>query len=150
MQEWNSGLNELDRQFQSLLDDFPQKRRIYHQKLAVEMKRVVQTHIAGSLNDSHGKIRSWQEEHVGSGGGYAAVRPVSGKTGANSPGAITNYLENGHKIRPPSGQNTKYHARIKVPYVNGRHFYQSASTQVEAKAISLAEDFLQDLTGKLG
>lgn len=46
--------------------------------------------IASGLQDTHGKIRSWQEQYKGSGGGYVALRPRKGETGANSPGAITN------------------------------------------------------------
>ena len=86
---------------------------------------------------------------VGSGGGYAAIRPVDTSTGDNSPGAITNYLESGHKIRRPSGLARRYRSRIRKAYVDGYHFYQKAETRVEAKAIKLAQEFADKLAKRI-
>jgi hypothetical protein len=105
--------------------------------------------IASGINDSSGKVRGWQQEHVGSGGGYAAIRPTNSSTGGNSPGAITNYLESGHKIRTPSGKARYYKPKIKTSFVEGRHFYQNAAKSVEAKAIRLAERFAEDLAKRI-
>ena len=97
-----NGLAELDAKLQAILKELPEARRQLHERLAEMAKKEVDAQIdASGLNDSHGKIKGWQEAHVGSGGGYAAVRPQKGMTGDNSPGAITNYLENGHRIREP-------------------------------------------------
>ena len=71
-----------------------------------------------------GDILSWQTPYPSK--GYTAVRPTNTSTGANSPGAITNYLESGHKIRGVSGTAMRYRPRIHVPRVTGFRFYESA------------------------
>lgn len=145
-----NGLKELDAKLQAILKELPEARRQLHERLAEMAKKEVDAQIdASGLNDSHGKIKGWQEAHVGSGGGYAAVRPQKGMTGDNSPGAITNYLENGHRIREPSGKSKYYRPRIKKPYVDGYHFYQAARIAVESKVIAEAEKFVEEFAQKL-
>lgn len=143
-------LNQLDEDLNNLLNEIPEKRRELHERLADVIKSEVDTQIVKSgLNDSEGKIREWQKPVVGSGGGYAAVHAVKGTTGANSPGAITNYLENGHKIRRPTGKNKYYRPRIRKAYVDGFHFYNSASSSVESKAIAEAEEYVKEIAQRL-
>ena len=145
-----TGLNQFDSDLETLLNELPEARRELHERIAKITKQEVDTQInASGLKDSSGKIKDWQESVVGSGGGYAAVRPEKGETGANSPGAITNYLENGHRIREASGKSKNYHPRIKKPYVDGYHFYQEASTAIEAKVITEAEQFAEEIRKKL-
>lgn len=148
-----AGLTELDRTLSSLLDEFPEMRRELHEELGAMAKREVDAAVETSgLHDSGGNIRRWQVVHIGSGGGYAAVRAAGAKegggTGKNSAGAVTNYLERGHKIRPPQG-GKGYRPRIRVAYVNGYHFYETARTSFEAKAIRTAERFADRLAGRL-
>ncbi|WP_147539482.1 hypothetical protein [Anaerotruncus rubiinfantis] len=147
-------LDALSRTMNELLDELPEMRRELHEELGELAKKEVDTAIAASgLNDASGKVRRWQKIYIGSGGGYAAVRPIGsrdgGGVGPDSAGAITNYLEGGHKIRPPSGTGASYRPRIKVAYVNGYHFYQTARTSFEAKAIRLAEEFVQKVADRL-
>lgn len=143
-------LEKLDNDLESILNELPQRRRELHEKIADVIKSEVDLQITNSnLNDKSGKIKSWQNSYVGSGGGYAAVRASDKSTGANSPGAITNYLENGHKIRQPSGNSKKYSPRIKKSYVDGYHFYKNAGGYIEAKAIATAEEFVQQITEKM-
>ena len=74
--------------------------REFHEKSGVLIEKLVKRKILSSgIKDNHGKIRGWQVRYIGSGGGYAAVRATDSSSGNNSPGAITNYLENGHKFR---------------------------------------------------
>ena len=145
-------LSDLDRTLSDLLQEFPDKRRELHEELGELAKQEVDAAIASSVNDGSGKVRRWQVTHVGSGGGYAAVRPANaregGDTGSNSAGAITNYLDSGHKIRGSKGGKA-YRPRIKIPYVNGNHFYQTAKTSFEAKAIKKAEEFANRLAERL-
>ncbi len=144
------GLKDFDRDLKELLDKIPSAKKELHEKISDTIKKEVDNEISTSgLNDSTGKIKGWQESVVGSRGGYAAVHAESGQTGANSPGAITNYLENGHKIREPKGAAKYYKPRIKKPYVDGYHFYKSASHSVEAKAIAEAETFVEELKKRL-
>lgn len=146
-----SGFDGLTDALDKLLKDMPNKRRAFHEEAAVVLKEMVDKNISASLNDSHGTIRGWQERNVGSGGGYAAVRAMKGMTGANSPGAITNYLENGHKIRTPTGRAKRQRqSRARVAYVDGRHFYQNAYRQAESRMLQLAEDFIDHIADTLG
>lgn len=150
------GMDEFDRALSDLLEEFPEMRRELHEKLAELAKKEVDAAIDASGNpkkmESTGEVKRWQVKHVGSGGGYAAVRAASekegGGTGPKSAGAITNYLESGHKIRPSSGQ-TRRRGRARVVYVNGYHFYQTARSSFEAKAIRLAEQFSDKLADRL-
>ncbi len=145
-----SMFEQFDNDLKALLDEVPGRRRELHEKIAEAIKQEVDTQISNSgLSDSSGKIKKWQESHVGSGGGYAAVRATDRTIGDNSPGAITNYLENGHAIRSPSENSKNYRPRIKTPYVDGYHFYQSARNNVEAKAISIAEEFADEIRQRL-
>ena len=145
-----TGLNQFDSDLETLLNELPEARRELHERIAKITKQEVDTQInASGINDSSDKIKGWQESVVGSGGGYAAVRPEKGKTGNDSPGAITNYLENGHKIRETSGQSNRYKPRINKPYVDGYHFYQSTGTVIEAKAIAETEQFTEEIKKKL-
>ena len=93
-------------------------QRAIHERLGARMQAGVRGQIRGRINDAHGTV-------AGSGGGYAAVRPTNSSSGPDSPGAITNYLENGHARRRPSGRAKRYRPRIKVLYVNGRGFYSA-------------------------
>lgn len=145
-----SGLTELSKRLNDLLDEAPEARKKLHEELAEMTKQTVDSHIALSgVHDDKNKIKDWQEEHVGSGGGYAAVRASSESTGDNSPGAITNYLESGHAIRQPSGKSKRYKPDINVPYVDGRHFYQSARKDVMTQAVDRAEKFAEELAKKI-
>lgn len=140
------GLAELDKALSDMLTEFPDARREMHERISKKVEENVRSKInASGLNDSLGRVKGWQEGRVGSGGGYAAVSAIRGATGADSPGAITNYLENGHKIRPPG----KTMPRAKRAYVNGYHFYAAASEQAQAIAVAEAETMLNELAGKL-
>lgn len=144
------GLEELSKDLDKLLKEIPEARRELHEELAQLIKTEVDIQIESSgLNDTRGKIRGWQKSYVGSGGGYAAVRATDKSAGDNSPGAITNYLESGHKIRTPSGRSKRYRPKIKTPFVEGRHFYQGAQRIVDAKAIAKAEQFAEKLARRI-
>lgn len=147
-----NGLDSLDRSFQELLKKTPEKRKELHERIAERLKNTIDAEIGSRIEDSDGKIQSWQEKAVGEKGGYAAVRPLSGKngggTGEGSVGAITNYLESGHKIRPPGG-GKDYHPRINVPYVKGRFFYEAAGVEAERIALEEAERFADELADML-
>lgn len=139
--------------FDSLLADIPNMRRELHTELSEVLKSELDSSISSSLNDSHGTIRGWQKETVGSGGGYAAIRAMKGQSGKNSPGAITNYLENGHKIPPrrsvDGSSGRKYRPRINTAYVSGRHFYASTGAVIEGKLISASETYCGKLAARL-
>lgn len=116
-------LDKLSARLCNIARRFPEMQREMHEKLGDALLRTVRGQIAGSLRDSRGRIAGYQAKYIGARGGYAAVRAANRGTGANSPGAITNYLENGHKIRRPSGRSKyKYRPRIHRAYVDGFHW----------------------------
>lgn len=150
MQSINTNLDDITKDLDAILKELPEERRKLHHELAEMIKKEVDTQIvAAGVNDSQGNIRKWQESHVGSRGGYAAVRASDKSTGDNSPGAITNYLTSGHKIRPASGKAKRYKPKIKKAYVDGRHFYQAAQKSVDAKAIQIVSKFADELAARL-
>lgn len=143
-----------------LVEQFPARRKEYHERLAKRMKTLLDGEIAGSINDAHGKIRGWQEAATGR-GGYAAVRPV--KAGAagdhgSQPYPITGYLDNGrlrHYPRPGRKVTTgKRHLKKgtylvhakKSGWVDGAQFYAAARNRINALALELAEEFVDELS----
>lgn len=71
-----------------------------HDRIGTSIEREVRRQVASKIDDSHGKVQSWQVAWKSY--GYAAVRPrkstrTEAKNSNNSPGAITNYLEHGTK-----------------------------------------------------
>lgn len=109
-------------------------QRAIHERLGARMQTSLQGHIAGMMKNAHGgrdKVAGWQKTYIGSGGGYAAVRPVSPPTGKGSPGAITNAIVSGHDIRRPSGRaKRKYKPDIHVLHVNGMNFYDAVRAEL--------------------
>lgn len=162
------GFKLLEDCFTDVLLKSPEKRKELHERIADRIKDAVDEKIElglkGRKNHSaknkkkddeepnYQMVQNWQEQVVGSRGGYAAVRPLSGKngggTGAGSVGAITNYLESGHKIRPPGG-GKDYRPRINVPYVKGYFFYEAAGVEAERIALEEAERFADELADML-
>lgn len=145
------GLKELDRKFAEIVRKAPEGRRKFHEKMADVLKGDIDDAIMYSgINDSEGKIRRWQVARVGNRGGYAAISPTSeGPTGANSPGAITNYLESGHNIRTPGVRSENYRPRLKIDRVSGYYFYETTSASIESRALECAEDWIDDMMKEL-
>ena len=117
------------------------------------MKARLDTEIASRVRDTHGKIRGWQEIRIGSKAGYGVIAPVRDSSGRDSPGAITRYLEVGHRIRNPKKAGAKgYRPRIRVAAVAGRFFYKSADAQKEgiinAELKKLEKELAENLEGK--
>ena len=110
---------------------------------------------ASGLLDIHGKIRSWQEQYKGSGGGYVALRPtatdVNGQkvSGPNSPGAITNYLESGHKVRFPSGRAKRYRPEVHMARARAFKFYADTQPVAEEVAREMAQSVERRLAAYL-
>lgn len=109
---------------------------------------------AAGLHERTGTVLSWQEAYVGSGGGYAAVRPrantftaANGRGKKYAAGQITNAIESGHKFPSPSGKNKRYRPRIKSAAMRVRpySFYNAAQVNVPALARETANQILQAL-----
>lgn len=169
-------LNELDYTLNEIFRKIPESRRELHERLSKMLKEEVDKAIDESgLNDSRGKIKNWQEARIGSKGGYAAIRPLKGRglVGPNSPGAITNYLEYGHRVRGSKAENQErqrmkelrrkeVQGRIRGRFtrkttivldtrrrVPGYYFYTDAAFVAESKAIAEAEKFVNEFANML-
>lgn len=108
------------------------------------------------VNDAHGRVKSWQNPYLGSGRGYVAVRSDSTKvlsaSGTGKPvnvGALTNYLESGHKVRLPSGRAERYVPRARMTSVPGAHFYRIAGISADRIARDAAKSFLDEIGKEL-
>lgn len=118
-------LNDLDKYFTDLLKKVPEERRAMFEEIA----QATLTDLRGRIGGA-GKVQRWQDKFVGSGGGYAAVRPkaktytdATGKGNRYAVGYVTNAITGGH--RTPKGG-----------YVPGKGFY--AETQAQAEKIAWA------------
>ena len=125
-------------------------QRAIHERLGARMQTAVRGQIRGKINDAHGHISGWQTKYIGSGGGYVAIRATDISSGSNSPGAITNYLENGHARRRPSGRAKRYRPRIKVLYVNGRGFYNAVRPTLARMLQSEVTRWGDEVAARLG
>ena len=145
----DAGLQQLEQKFDAVMKKFPQERRALHERIGDMERAEVTGDIAGSGMKSTGTVEGWQQKYVGSGGGYAAVRAIKG-SGNNGPGAVTNYLENGHKIRASGGAAQRYKPRVHTAYVNGYHFYAAAKAgELFGKAKEEVEKTVQNLAKEL-
>lgn len=125
-------IRAVSEQMEAALKRVPALRRKVVESVTQKVKARLDTEIASRVRDTHGKIRGWQEIRIGGNAGYGVIAPRRGSSGANSPGAITNYLESGHRIRRPAKAGAKgYRPRIRVAAVAGRFFYKSADAQKE-------------------
>lgn len=143
------GLAEFSSTLERVISRAPELRAELHEELAQLLKDEVDGAISGTVADREGRIKDWQEQRVGSKGGYAAISPARSPSGKNGAGAITNYLESGHVIRRPGGGAHRYKPRIKTVFVSGRHFYSAARGRIEPRAIALIEEFANKLVEEL-
>ena len=145
------GFDSLTRKLEKSPKVIAEAKRQAFAEAAPQMKRIVDVAIGGT-----GKVQSWQEQYVGSAGGYAAVRPlaktfteVNGKGKRYAVGHVTNAVNSGHNFPTPSGKNARYRPRIRSgrQKVAGRYFYQMAQDQVPQiaeKVLRRVEETLQE------
>lgn len=90
-----------------------------------------------------GKVQSWQQKYMGSGGGYTAVRPAA-KTydrSGNAVGYVTNAIEGGHRVR-----TGRCPSRAKMQRVPGKWMYRSINpAQIAAAARDQIQRGMQDV-----
>lgn len=149
---------ELDRLIKRLSespDVIQEAKREAFEAASAKMKEEVDRGIGGT-----GKVKSWQEQYVGSLGGYAAVRPkaktfteVNGQGKEYAVGYVTNAINSGHRFPTPSGRDPRYEPRIKSGRMNvpGKKFYQEAEKklpQIAQEAVDqVAETLINHLEG---
>ena len=143
-------LSELGENLERAMKEFPADRRAAHEELGKILKQRLDASISARVNDAHGKIRGWQEVHVGSRGGYVAIRPAKNPSGKDGAAAVTGYLESGHRIRLPSGKAKRLQkSRIRVAYIRGRYFYRDTAREIERDAQQIMENLAQTVAKKI-
>lgn len=117
--------------FRAAAEAFSQIRREELESVGARLKTGLDARIGGS-----GKVQGWQEQAMGSLGGWVSVRPraktVTGKHVTYPVGYVTNAITGGHRIRRPSGRAERYRPRIRTAYVAGLGFYEALEPQSEA------------------
>lgn len=132
MQELEAFAGKLD----DLLPELRETRRAALETAGEQMLNAVRSRIGGS-----GRMQSWQEKYIGSGGGYAAVRALSGVYDENgyAVGYATNALESGHRQQPgryiPAIQR-----KLTRDLVPGRFMYARSAGDVDRAAQWAAEE----------
>ena len=151
--------SELDKLIEKL-DRSPEvlreARRTAFEAAAPRLKAVLDRKIVSTIGDSRGKVRSWQDQFVGSMGGYAAVRPKKDEfteptkkaRHTYAVGYVTNAINSGHRY---PGQGVRKTAKagktdtFTYGRVEGRYFYEYAQPSVEAIARETAQQVVDGL-----
>lgn len=108
-----------------------------------------------SHTDSSGKVASWQNNYQGSRHGYSAVRAAvantwSPKGKSYAVGYVTNAIENGHRVRGPSGQDKRYRYRGRgLSRVPGKGFYKASRAAVDAMQSAAVAQLAEELAKAL-
>ena len=120
-----------------------------------ELLSMVRQSAGTHMNAARGRVASWQRAYTGTHGGYVAVRAAADtyiytKSGKKyAVGYVTNAVENGHRVRLPSGTAARYKPRIRTAgRVPGRYFYRDVQNQtasLEQKAKTLVEEKLKEV-----
>lgn len=130
-----TGLDRITQSWDTLTKRFQSEKREKLREIGQRALGEVQQNIGGT-----GKVAGWQAPHMGSGGGYVAVRPRA-KTYQTTKGGkryavgyVTNAIEGGHRTggqRPgPKAQGYKYRPRFHKAAVPGRWFYDTVRRQI--------------------
>lgn len=153
MAEWTAFWKNWDATIKKMPDMKAEMLRKVGEDIQNEVRRTI---LSSGVNDAHGRVRSWQNPHVGSGLGYVAVRSDSvevqsgggGRKSINA-GAITNFLTSGHRVRPPSGRAKRYVPRTRMARVPGARFYKTAEASTVKIALEAAEAYLREIDEEL-
>ena len=142
--------SDIGAKLQGLAAEFRAARSDLLTEAGNRLKEALDSRITASgLQDTHGKVRSWQVQYRGSRGGYVAIRATNKSTGDNSPGAITNYLESGHRVRFPSGKSQRYRPEVHVARARAFKFYAATKPDLEKVERETAQAMEQRLSAYL-
>lgn len=140
------GFERILRSWETLLDRFKTEKEKTLERMGKQALQDVKQNIGGS-----GKVSGWQEPHMGSGGGYVAVRAKARtyqttKNGKRyAVGYVTNSVEGGHRTggqRPgPKADGYRYRPRYKKAAVPGRWFYDIVRRQMDG----MSQDEMDEL-----
>lgn len=165
MQEISRDLRRLSERLQQIVRDAPDQQRALHERLGTALLDDVR-HRAPISAKGHGlghgeyhergTLRRWQTKYIGSKGGYAAIRAAEAPKGVNGAGAITSYVENGHRVgsrhQGVSARTRRRWKQYDVPiqsFVSGRGFYHAAQETADRLLTQAAEQWADEITREL-
>ena len=131
-------LEIISRKLEGSCDKLREVRRQALDEAGDKLLGAVRTRIGGT-----GKVQSWQEKHMGS-GGYVAVRPAAKAYDGhgNAVGYVTNAIEGGHRVRTGRGPS-----RARMQRVPGKWMYRGTDpARIAAEARDqIAQAMLKEL-----
>ena len=158
MQEISRDLRRLSERMQQIVRDAPDQQRALHERLGETLLDDVRHRAPISVKGhslghgeyhERGTLRRWQTK-------YAAIRAAEKPKGVNGAGAITNYVENGHKIgRRHQGVSARTRRRWKQnpappkSFVSGRGFYHAAHATAARLLTQAAERWADEIAREL-
>lgn len=157
----HSQLSRLCRWYEDALKLIPEAKTRALRAAADAVKQELDRQIASRLDDSHEKVRTWQQVQMGSKGGYSRVGPGKqevanqyGKKYGYTAAQVTSYLERGHAVPSPTGKSQRYRPNLEKAIlgsagnavVPGRQFYSYTRLKASDLGIAAMEDELDRLT----
>lgn len=166
MQEISRDLRSLDMRLKEILLRAPEQQRALHERLGTALLDEVRHRAPISVKGhdlghgeyhERGTLRRWQTKYIGTRGGYAAIRAAETPKGVNGAGAITNYVENGHRVgRAGYGVSARTRRRWRqygmippLSFVNGRGFYHKAHATAARLLTQAAERWADEIAREL-
>lgn len=166
MQEISRDLRSLDMRLKEILLRAPEQQRALHERLGTALLDEVRHRAPISVKGhslghgeyhERGTLRRWQTKYIGTRGGYAAIRAAETPKGVNGAGAITNYVENGHRVgRAGYGGSARTRRRRRqygmippLSFVNGRGFYHKAHATAARLLTQAAERWADEIAREL-
>ena len=134
-----------ERELVGLLPKLREARRAALEEAGEQMLSAVRQRIGGG-----GKVQRWQEKHMGSGGGYTAVR-AQAKTydeHGYAVGYATNALEGGHR-QEPGRYVPAIGRKLTRDRVPGKYMYAHSAPDVQRAVAGAAEQIERDMEGML-
>ncbi len=146
----NDPLAELCVAFDELIDQFPEKRRELMENAGEKMRQRVLRNIETDTKEKTGNLKKACYKHIGSGGGYAAVRNDHKK----APHA--HLVEFGHRnikgAKTKQGKNGPVNIKGSgkvIGWVSGKHMYRNAMNELEDELTQDAENMIEQLVGDI-
>ena len=165
MQEISRDLRRLSERLQQIVRDAPDQQRALHERLGTALLDDVRHRAPISVKGhslghgeyhERGTLRRWQTKYIGSKGGYAAIRAAEKPKGVNGAGAITNYVENGHRVggrhQGVSARTRRRWRQYTIPpqsFVSGRGFYHAAQETADRLLTQAAEQWADEIAREL-
>ena len=120
-----SGLKEIQKRLEGYPEAMKKARSEFFEEAGREMLSTVRRRIGGQ-----GYVANVQDQYVGSGGGYAAVR-AKAKTELRgyAAGYVTNALEGGH-VQTPDRYVLAMGKKLKANRVKGKYMYRKTAAEL--------------------